>query len=261
MLRYLAIWVLVLAAAPLCAAEDDGDKAFKETLENWKVAWNGGKPDALVALFHPKSIWRSDSAADRVKKRLAMRSSSYGQIKAMRFIGSYDDRSACCVRMDFTHNADFPVVFLLSNHGDKVMISDFLPGQDPSVEADKTVVAEFLKGWKTSWNSGKADSMLEQMHPFGKAPLAVAAGLIPKEGLAREMEAMLQKFGTIQSAEIKGFKTRTNEYSVEFTYAKAGKIAAAMNLQKDAKGTWRVFSFDIDDGERALKAPNSWRCQ
>ena len=261
MLRYLAICVLVLEADPLCAAEDDKDKAVKETLDNWKVAWNGGKPEALIALFHPKSVWRSDFAADRVKKRLAMRTSGYGQIKATRIIGFYDDRSACCVRIDFRHNPDFPVVFLLRKHGDKVMIFDFLPGQDPSVKADETAVAGFLKSWKTSWNSGKADSMLKQIHPFGEVPLGVSAGLVTKEKLARQMKAMLQEFGAIQSAEVKGFKARTNEYVVEFTYAKSGKIAAALNLQKDAKGTWRVFSFDIDDGERALKDPDSWRCQ
>ena len=190
-----------------------------------------------------------------------MQTNGYGQIKAMRIVGFYDDRRACCVRMDFTHNPDFPVVFLLEKHGDKVMLFDFLPGQDPSVKADKTAVAEFLEGWKTAWNSGKVDSLLEQMHPFGKVPIALAAGLVPKEALVREMKAIHQKFGTIQSAEVIGFKTRTNEYIVEFTYAKSGKIAAALNLQKDAKGTWRVFSFDIDSGERALKDPDSWRCQ
>jgi hypothetical protein len=261
MLRYLAICVLSLVVSPLCGAEDDKGKAIEETLDNWKVTWNQEKPEALIELFHPQSMHSLDFAADRVKRQFVTWTSGYGQINAMRIIGFYDDRSACCVRIDFKHNPDFPVVFLLRKHGDKVMFFDFLPGQDPSAKADETAVAGFLKSWKTNWNSGKADSLLEQMHPFGRIPLGISAGYVQKEGLAREMKAMLQKLGAIQSAEVKGFKTRTNEYIVEFTYEKSGKIAAAINLQKDAKGAWRVFSLDLDDGDRALEDPDSWRCQ
>jgi len=263
MRRYLAVCTLALAMAPFCVAEDDQGKAIEEAFQSWKTAWNGGKPETLIALFHPESMPQRAPAfaADRVKKLFTTRISGYGQIKAMRSIGIYEDGSACCVRIDFAHNADFPVVFLLKEHGDKVMFYDFLPGQDPSAEADETAIAGFLERWKTGWNNGQADSLLEQLHPFGVMALGVSSGDMPKEGFARAMKGMLEELGTIQNAEVRGFKKRTNEYIVDFTYAKAGKIAAALNLQKDAKGTWRVFSFDIDDGERALKDPDSWRCQ
>jgi hypothetical protein len=185
----------------------------------------------------------------------------YGEIRAMRVVGSYDDGKACAVRADFANHADFPVVFLFRKVGDKLMFEEFLPGQNPSTKADEKVIAGFLKSWQKAWNSGDAEAVLKQLHPLGKIPLGIAGGLIPKEEIAREFASMVKEHGKIQSTKVKGYKARTNEYVVEFVYDKPAELTAALNLQKDPEGVWRAFQMDLDSGDRALRDPDSWNCQ
>ena len=196
-----------------------------------------------------------------VGKDIASHMACGGKIKNIQFLRAYDQNTVLATRISFEKLKDFPVVFKCRQKDDKTLFLDFLPGQDPTRHADSKVIEPFLKHWETAWNSGAPDGLLQQMHSFGKIQRDLNDKRVPKTFIDKQFQMLYQELGRIRSHVVKDFKARTNEYLVAFTYESGQTILAAINLQKDHDGEWRIFSFDLDDGDRALRTPDSWNPQ
>jgi hypothetical protein len=255
--------ILTLATCLSCVADGEKGKAFDKPLKDWQAAWNTKDADKIIALFHPES--RAKIKIPSLKKKTQARFTAWikttGAIKDIRFIAAYDKGTVCATQIDFEKIKGVPVVFKLKASDKGLVFYEFLPGSDPTRKADNKVIGKFLKEWQAGWNSGDAKFFTKRQHPLGKLPMTLAIRKTPVEQVHQAMKVMVGNLGPIESYKVEAFKARTNEYIITFTYKEAGDVSAAMNIQKDAKGIWQVFSMDINDGERALKNPNSWYSQ
>ena len=139
-------------------------------------------------------------------------------------------------------------------------IQYLLPGQDPNRKQNNLRMGAFLEQWQRSWNAGP-DKMYEELHPLGKIRLAVGMKVKDDKAIKKDIMFMQEEFGQIQSYKIIAYKQRTNEYAVEVRYSKKGILTAAMNIQQDQRGQWRLFGLDLDDGKTALNALKSYQQQ
>jgi hypothetical protein len=259
--RFILLFLLALAAA--CASVTDPSEEFTPMLAKWQWAWNSSNPDRLIALYHPDSMpaIEKEVGGSDIGKDIASHMACGGKIKNIQFLRAYDQNTVLATRISFEKLKDFPVVFKCRQKDDKTLFLDFLPGQDPTRHADSKVIEPFLKQWETAWNSGAPDGLLQQMHSFGKIQRDLNDKRVPKTFIDKQFQMLYQELGRIRSHVVKDFKARTNEYLVAFTYESGQTILAAINLQKDHDGEWRIFSFDLDDGDRALRTPDSWNPQ
>jgi hypothetical protein len=256
--RVILMFVLGLISA--CAAIDRSGSDCRPLLDDWQQAWNSAIPDRLIVLFHPDSLPAIESQVtpEETRRQLAGEFASYGKIIRIRLLRSYDNDTVLATRIDFESIQGFPVVFKCRKKDDDLRFFALLPGQDPTRGSDQKVISGFLKRWETAWNQGRPEAILRQLHSLGRIQLDLKDGRVPKAQIEKEFQAVMAKFGPIRDCTVKGYKDKTNEYIVAVTYAKAGTILAAINLQKDMDGEWRIFSFDLDDGKRAQRTPESW---